>query len=120
MNTWNDGVVESWSVGKMRLRALLQYSDIPIPRRQSTMRKKILVSLMATYFLATVSFADASSNLGYIAGRQRVGVLPRQRSEVASHSRRGTSHNSSVEAGRVRIERRPGLDAGRQAPDLCE
>jgi putative ABC transport system substrate-binding protein len=32
VNTWRDGVVESWSVGSIRLRALLQYSNIPILR----------------------------------------------------------------------------------------
>src|SRR3990170_3946421 len=32
MNTWHDGVVESWSGGAIRLRASLQYSNIPIPR----------------------------------------------------------------------------------------
>jgi|SRR5688572_29676647 putative ABC transport system substrate-binding protein len=32
MNTWRDGGVESWSVGSIRLRASLQYSNIPIPR----------------------------------------------------------------------------------------
>ena len=32
MKTWSDGVVESWSVGSIRLRASLQYSNIPIPR----------------------------------------------------------------------------------------
>ena len=32
MKKWSDGVVESWSVGSIRLRASLQYSNIPIPR----------------------------------------------------------------------------------------
>ena len=32
MNPWSDGVLESWSVGSIRLRALFQYSNIPIPR----------------------------------------------------------------------------------------
>jgi len=32
MNTWSDGVVESWSVGSIRLRASLQYSNTPTPR----------------------------------------------------------------------------------------
>ena len=32
MNTWHDGVVESWSGGSIRLRASLRYSNIPIPR----------------------------------------------------------------------------------------
>lgn len=32
MNRWSDGAVESWSVGLIRLRASLQYSNTPIPR----------------------------------------------------------------------------------------
>jgi putative tryptophan/tyrosine transport system substrate-binding protein len=32
MNTWSDGVVESWSVGSIRIKAVLQYSNIPILR----------------------------------------------------------------------------------------
>ena len=32
MNTWSVGVVESWSVGSIRLRTSLQYSTIPILR----------------------------------------------------------------------------------------
>src|SRR4026207_857857 len=32
MNTWSDGVVESRSVGSIRLKATLLYSNIPIPR----------------------------------------------------------------------------------------
>ena len=32
MKTWSDGVVESWSVGLIRIKAVFQYSNIPIPR----------------------------------------------------------------------------------------
>ena len=32
MKTWSDGLVESWSVAPIRIKAVFQYSNIPIPR----------------------------------------------------------------------------------------
>jgi putative ABC transport system substrate-binding protein len=37
MKTWSDGVVESWNVGSLRIRASLQYSSTPIFRFTSSL-----------------------------------------------------------------------------------
>ena len=64
MKTWSVGVVESWSIGLIRLRAILQYSNIPIPRL------RLCLTLCAVLF-ALCPAAEAQQ-IGKVA---RVGYL---------------------------------------------
>ena len=65
MNTWSDGVVESWSVGSIRLRASFQYSNIPIPRLR-------LCLALCALLHALCSSAAAQQQTGKVA---RIGFL---------------------------------------------
>ena len=64
MNTRNDGVVESWSGGSIRIKAVLQYSNIPI------LRLRLCLTLCATV-LVVYGPADAQRPTGTI----RIGWL---------------------------------------------
>jgi putative tryptophan/tyrosine transport system substrate-binding protein len=95
MNTWSDGVVESWSVGSIRIKAVLQYSNIPILRlrfcltlcvmlfalTESTQaqqpRKVPLVGYLAAASLTSMSvrtetFRHGLQELGYFDGKNIV------------------------------------------------
>ena len=66
MKTWSDGVTELWSVGSIRLRATLQYSNIPIPRL------RLCLALCAMFF-ALCGSAEAQQTkkvhrIGYLVG----------------------------------------------------
>jgi putative ABC transport system substrate-binding protein len=66
MNTWSDGVVESWSGGSIRIKAVFQYSNIPIPRL------RLCLTLCALlYALCTSAAAQQDAKiprLGYLTG----------------------------------------------------
>ncbi len=73
MKTWSDGVVESWSVGTIRLTALLQYSNTPISRQQLTITKKqFCLAVCAMLFALSVPVeaqqAAKIPRIGLLAG----------------------------------------------------
>jgi putative ABC transport system substrate-binding protein len=51
--------VESWSVGTIRLTALLQHSNTPISTQQSTMSKKVFCVALCAILFALCMSADA-------------------------------------------------------------
>ena len=60
MNRWSDGVVESWSGGSIRIRASLQYSNIPIPR------ESVSYALRHFFALCPVEAQPRKSRIGYL------------------------------------------------------
>ncbi|MGH7828252.1 MAG: ABC transporter substrate-binding protein, partial [Candidatus Binatia bacterium] len=69
MKTWSDGVMESWSVGLIRLRASLQYSDTPTPRK--LLRLCFIVYAMLFALCALISDVSAAERTQPI----RIGAL---------------------------------------------
>ncbi len=62
MKTWSDGVVESWSVGTIRLirlTALLQHSNTPISTQQLTVSKKVFCLALCALLFALCCPAHA-------------------------------------------------------------
>jgi len=95
MNTWSDGVLESWSVGSIRLRASFQYSNTPILRLRWCLTVCALLFALCSHAAAQqptkvprIGYVDAGSHattghraqafvqglreLGYVDGRNIV------------------------------------------------
>jgi putative ABC transport system substrate-binding protein len=111
MKTWSDGVVESWSLGSIRLRASLQYSNTPIPR------------LRLCLTLCAVLFALCSSAEAQRSGRiPRIGLLlpyspgPDARVEAFKQGLRELGY---VEGQNVTLEYRWADGKFAQLPDLA-
>src|SRR5688500_20404909 len=76
MKSWRDGVMESWSVGSIRLRALHQYSNIPILRLR-------LCLILCVMFFSLCSHVAAQQSakvpkIGWLGGRSFSGSGSRQ------------------------------------------
>jgi len=72
MKNWSDGVVESWSVGRIRLTALLKYSNTPISEQQFTMSKNVFCLALCAMLFALCLPADAQQpkkvpRIGYLS-----------------------------------------------------
>ena len=65
MNTWSKGVVESWSVGSIRLRASLEYASTPIPRLRFCLI--LCVLLFALCFPAEAQQPKKVPRIGYLS-----------------------------------------------------
>jgi len=64
MKTWSDGVVESWSVGSLRIKASLQYSTNPIFRFSSSLI--LWAILVALYSSADAQQAGKVFRIGFL------------------------------------------------------
>src|SRR4030095_6853279 len=65
MKNWSDGVVESWSVGIIRLKALLQYSNTPTKR---ILCLTLCVILFALCFPVDAQQAKKVPRIGFLEG----------------------------------------------------
>ena len=99
MNAWSDGVVEAWNVGLIRLRARLQYSNIPIPRL------RLCLTLCAMLFALSAS-AEAQQpkkvpRIGYLSP-----VSTSRGSASLEAFRQGLRESGYVEGKNIIIEYR--------------
>ena len=94
MSTWSDGVVESWRVGSIPIKATLQYSNIPIPRL------RLCLSLCALLVaLSSSAMAQQSTKV------PRIGYLGGNSSNVRSEAfRQGLRELHYVEGKNIVIE----------------
>src|ERR671925_2344610 len=102
MNTWSDGVVESWSDGSMRRTPLSQYSNSSAPRRQL---KFIWLALSALLFVLCPS-AEAQQpkkvpRIGFLLAPSRSAL-----SERVDAFRQGLREHGYVEGQNIVIEYR--------------
>ena len=96
MNTWSNGVVESCSVGAIRISASLQHSSIRI------LRLKFCLTLCATFFALCPSLNAQSINLpriGYLSASSSSEAAPRTEA-----FRQGLRNLGYVEGNNIIIE----------------
>jgi putative ABC transport system substrate-binding protein len=74
--------VESWSVGRIRLTALLKYSNTPISEQQLTMSKNVFCLALCATLFALCSSVDAQQpgkifRIGYLSANSRAAMATR-------------------------------------------
>ena len=112
MNTRSDGVVESWSVDSIRIRASLQYSSTTI------LRLRAFLTLCALLF-ALCSSAEAQqpknvSRIGYLSSQDS--ARESARSEAIRHSLRELGY---IEGQNIVVEYRYTEGKPHRAPELA-
>jgi putative tryptophan/tyrosine transport system substrate-binding protein len=112
MNTRSDGVVESWSVGSIRIRASLQYSSTTI------LRLRAFLTLCALLF-ALCSSTEAQqtrtvTRIGYLSS-----VNPANESARAEGIRLALQERGYIEGQNIAIEYRYGEGKIDHYPELA-
>jgi ABC-type uncharacterized transport system substrate-binding protein len=103
MKTWSDGMVESWCVGLIPLRASLQYSNTPIPRKQLRLCLTLCAILYALCSPGEAQQPTKVPRIGYLT----VASLSSNAARVEAF-RRGLRELGHVEGKNIVIEWRSG------------